>query len=73
MTLLEIVNKVLYNNDLNTLSTLDPSLRLKEDLDMDSITIAELTVRVEDEFNIDVFENGMISTLGQIMSKVDKA
>jgi acyl carrier protein len=70
MELLDIINKVLSNNDLKTIDQLDPHLRMREDLDMDSITIAELTVRVEDEYGIDVFEDGMIYTLGDIMKKI---
>jgi acyl carrier protein len=70
MELLDVINKVLSNNELKTIDQLDPHLRLKEDLDMDSITIAELTVRVEDEYGIDVFEDGMIYNLGDIMKKI---
>jgi acyl carrier protein len=49
-----------------------PELKLREDLEMDSIMLAELSVRVEDEFGLDVFENGMIYTVSDILAFIDK-
>lgn len=69
--LLEIINRVLTNNDLSPISFLDPQLRFREDLDMDSIMLAELTVRIEDEYDIDVFEDGMVFTIADIVEKID--
>lgn len=39
---------------------------------MDSLDLAELTVRIEDAFGIDVFEDGIIDTIGEIMDKINK-
>jgi len=70
--ILQIVNTVLSNNDLPLIETLDEGHDLRNDLLMDSINLAELTVRIEDEFGIDVFEDGMISTIGELMAKINK-
>jgi acyl carrier protein len=69
--LLDIINTVLINNDLYPIDELDASLRFREDLELDSIMLAELTVRIEDKYNIDVFENGMIYTVGDILMKLE--
>jgi acyl carrier protein len=68
--LLDIINRVLVNNDLYPIDALDPTLRFREDLELDSIMLAELTVRIEDEYNIDVFEDGMVYTIGDILVKI---
>ncbi len=69
--LLDIINTVLYNNDLPKINELDPKLRFTQDLGLDSIMLAELTVRIEDEYDIDVFEDGMIFTIGDIVVKIE--
>jgi acyl carrier protein len=68
--LLDIINRVLVNNDLYPIDNLDPNLRFREDLELDSIMLAELTVRIEDEYNIDVFEDGMVYTIEDILVKI---
>lgn len=65
--LFEIINTVLNNNELKKIDKIDPTLSLQNDLEMDSIILAELTVRIEDEFDVDVFENGMVHTIEDIV------
>ena len=45
--LLEIFNRVLRNNNLKTIHKINPNTNLQKDLEMDSIILAELTVRIE--------------------------
>ena len=45
---------------------------LKDDLGFDSIELAQLTVIIEDVFDVDVFEDGLISSVGEILTKIDK-
>lgn len=66
--LLQIFNTVLSNNDLKEIDTLTATHSLQTDLEMDSIILAELTVRIEDEFDVDIFENGMVHTIQDIMN-----
>ena len=66
-TLFQIINTVLSNNDLKTIDKIDPTLSLQGALEMDSIILAELTVRIEDEFDVDIFENGMVHTIQDIL------
>lgn len=46
--------------------------KLREDLGLTSFDLAELTVKIEDEFDIDIFEDGLVSTVGEIFEKLQK-
>lgn len=43
---------------------------LRNDLQLDSLELAELTVRIEDEFQIDIFEDGIVETVGEVFEKL---
>lgn len=66
--LLEILNYVLKKNDKAILEELNANLSLRNDLNLDSLDLAELTVRIEDEFDVDIFEDGIIDSIGEIIS-----
>ncbi|WP_028843981.1 acyl carrier protein [Pseudothermotoga elfii] len=68
----KIINKILERKKKEPLKELNYDLSLRNDLDMDSLDLAELTVRIEDAFGIDVFEDGIIDTIGEIMDKINK-
>ncbi len=68
----EIINIILEKNDRQPLNTLQFDLSLRNDLGMDSLDLAELTVRIEDEFGVDIFEDGMIDTVQEILDKINK-
>lgn len=70
--LLEIINIVLENKNLKTISEINLNDNLRNDLGFDSFDLAELTVRIEDEFEIDVFSNGLINTVGEIVNMLKK-
>ncbi|WP_270166377.1 acyl carrier protein [Paenibacillus sp. SYP-B4298] len=44
--------------------------RLREDLNMDSFDMAELTVRVENEFGVDIFEGTIVRTIQEVVDKL---
>ena len=68
--LLEIINLILENKNISKIMSLDYSQDLRNDLGLDSFDLAELTVRIEDEFGVDVFENGLINKIGQITDQL---
>ncbi|WP_291599672.1 phosphopantetheine-binding protein [Bacteroides sp.] len=43
---------------------------LRDDLGLDSLDLAELTVRIEAEYDVDIFEVGVITTVGEILAKI---
>lgn len=46
--------------------------KLREDLGLTSFDLAELTVKIEDEYDVDIFEDGLVSTVGEIFAKLEK-
>ena len=67
-----IINQIRSSKDLSPLSKIDESMLLREDLEMTSFDLAELTVRIEDEYGIDIFETGLVNTIGEIYAKLQK-
>ena len=45
---------------------------LKNDIGLDSLNLALLTVKIEDEFNIDIFENGLVFTVSDILDRLNE-
>ncbi len=70
--ILKIFNTVLKSNNKSALNSLSPKTRLREDIGLDSLSLAELTVRIEAEYGIDIFEDGMVFTVGGILKKLEK-
>lgn len=67
--LLEILfNKTGQKSAVN----INESTKLREDLGLDSFSLAELTVHLEDEFEIDIFEDGIVNTVGEIYAKINR-
>ncbi|PWR69625.1 acyl carrier protein [Methanospirillum stamsii] len=46
------------------------STSLRNDLGFDSFDLAELTVKIEDLFGIDIFENRIVDTFEQIINEL---
>lgn len=70
MDLLKIINEILEEEGLETVEELKRELELKDDLNLDSMMLAELTVKIEDETGIDIFEDGVVRTIGEIMDRL---
>tara|TARA_Y100000593_G_C4245856_1_gene304620 strand:- start:698 stop:928 length:231 start_codon:yes stop_codon:yes gene_type:complete len=45
---------------------------LKNDIGLDSLNLALLTVKIEDEFNIDIFEKGLVFTVSDILDRLNE-
>lgn len=71
-TLLAIVNTIRENKGLEILHEVKETDRLREDYGFTSFDLAELTVNIEDEFDVDVFEDGLVNTIGDILAKIEK-
>lgn len=69
-TILQIINKVLENKSQKKIESIDSKTNLRDDIGFDSLDLAELTVLIEAEFDIDIFENGIIITVGEIFEKL---
>lgn len=71
--LLSTINQVRQNKGLLPMNQLEPESRLREDLELDSLDLAELTVRIEAWSGTDVFADGLVLTVGEILSKLENA
>lgn len=69
--LLLIINEMREEAGEEVIGTLEASMDLREDLNFDSLMLAELTVRIEDEFDVDIFEDGIVQTIGEILIKIE--
>ena len=69
---LEIVNGIRGSKGLSPVDKLNGEVKLREDLNLTSFDLAELTVKIEDEYDIDIFEDGLVSTIGEIYAKLSK-
>lgn len=45
-------------------------LRLREDLGFDSLELAVLTAKIEADFGVDIFADGIVRTVGDIETKL---
>lgn len=68
---LQIINEIRLSKGLNVLESISTEDKLR-DLEFTSFDLAELTVKIEDEFDIDIFEDGLVSTVGEIYAKLEK-
>jgi acyl carrier protein len=66
-TLLQIINNLLKKEGHDILTELRSELSLSEDLGFDSLALAELTVVIEDEYGVDIFEEDIIDSIGEIL------
>ncbi len=71
-TILEAINEVLEESGREKLSNISRSTRLRIDLDLDSLDLAVLTVKLEAKTGVDVFAKGIVSTVGEILSRIDE-
>jgi len=71
-TILNIINSIREAKELTPVAELHTTDNLREDLGLTSFDLAELTVRIEDEYGIDIFEDGLVNTVGEIYAKLQK-
>lgn len=68
--LLEIINSILENKGDKKVSVIKGNMDLRNDLGLTSLDLAELTVKIEDITDIDIFEDGLINTIEEIYYKL---
>lgn len=60
------------NEELFFDKKLDSNISLRTDLGFDSFDLALLTAKIEDEFGIDIFEDGVIDKVEDILKLLEK-
>lgn len=69
--LLALVNHVRSGRGRAPLPVPVADADLRRDLQLDSLDLAELTVRIQDEFGVDVFAAGVVRTWGELLQRVE--
>jgi len=69
--LLKIINLIRDNKGLKSLDSISPEHNLMNDLQFDSLDLAELTVRCEKEFGIDIFEDGIVTNIQEVLDRLN--
>jgi acyl carrier protein len=69
-TLKTIFNTVRKNRGKMEISEITNDSSLRNDLGFDSLDLAELTVRIEAEYDVDIFEDGVVNTVGEVVEKL---
>lgn len=69
----EVLNDIRSHKGAAREPRFDGSVRLREDLGFDSIDLAELTARLDHEFGVDVFADGPVETVGEVLAKVERS
>lgn len=64
----EIIIDIMEDESIQDLSH---DTKLRDDLGFDSLRLAQLTVMIEDEFDVDIFEDGNVETIGEILKKIN--
>lgn len=70
--IISIINEIRSAKDLSPFKSISTDTRLREDLNLTSFDLAELTVKLEDKFDIDIFEDGLVSTIGEVLAKLKR-
>lgn len=68
--LLDVINQIRANKNRSALKEINIKDNLRNDLGFDSFDLAELTVRLEDLYDIDIFEDGLVNTVEEILIKL---
>lgn len=69
--IIDILNGIVLAKGNKIDFDINSDTKLREDLNLTSFDLAELTVKIEDEFDIDIFEDGLVSTVGEIFAKLE--
>ena len=69
-TIENIINIVLMNRGKAKVNSITAGSSLRDDLGLDSLDLAELTVRIEAEYDVDIFEDWVVTTIGEILAKI---
>lgn len=70
-TVKSIINDILREKEgASPVETLSDDISLTKDLGLDSLHLAEMTVHLEDKYNVDVFAEDVPNTVGDVLEKL---
>lgn len=69
--IIQALNEVLEGKGAKLITDVEDSTELRSDIGLDSFDLAELTVRIEEATGKDIFQNGIVNTIGEIKAILD--
>lgn len=71
-TLKTILNDILSEKEAGTqVDSVPNDVSLTDDLGLDSLDLAEMTVRLEDRYGVDVFEEEIVDEVGEVLDELE--
>ncbi len=67
-----LINEVLEESGRDPIASFDSNARLRNDLGLDSLDLAVLTVKLEANTGVDVFRDGLVHTVSEVIAKIDE-
>ncbi len=67
-----VINDIKESKNQKLFDSIHPEMALRDDLGLESLDLAELTVKIEDETGVDIFEDGLVNTISEILLKLEK-
>jgi acyl carrier protein len=65
-----IIDELLRESGKPMLNGFGSGTRLRDDLGLNSLELAILTVRIESVYQVDVFEQGLVATVGEVAERI---
>lgn len=69
-TINNIVNTMRENKGLEAFEGITEATHLRDQLELDSLDLAEFTVRIEKDTGVDVFADGIVQTVGEVLERI---
>ena len=66
------INEVLDESGRDQVRSIERGTSLRNDLGLDSLDLAVLTVKIEAKLGVDVFAKGIVTTGGEILDRLDE-
>jgi acyl carrier protein len=68
----DVINDILNEKgDTRSVERLSDETSLTEDFGLDSLDLAEVTVRIEDRYGVDIFEDDIVDEVGEVLQKIE--
>lgn len=68
--ILDIINEILEDKGEKNIKKIDLDASLRKDIGFDSIDLAVLTAKIDVKYGIDIFEDGIVDTVKEILEKL---
>ena len=71
-TVLSFINRIRKFSNKPQLDNISGDQALQNDLQLDSLDLAELTVNLEGKYGVDIFQNGIVTTVEDVLNQLPK-